>query len=170
MRKQYLEVGKIVSTSGIRGEVRVQPWCDSPEFLLDFPELYFADGTPVRVEKARVQKNISVLKLAGVDTVEAANALRGRVLYLDRDAVELEERTYFVQDLEGLTVVDADDVSMVYGTLEEVSQTGANDVYHIQTGDRVVLIPAIRDVIVETDLDAGIMRIRPLAGLFDDAD
>ena len=89
--KQYLEIGKIVSVFGLKGEIKVQPWCDSPELLCEFDTLYWKSGTPVKVERARVQKNIVVMKLEECDTVEAAQKLRGRVLYMDRNDVELEE-------------------------------------------------------------------------------
>lgn len=79
MKKQFLECGKIVTTHGIKGEVKVQPWCDSPDFLLDFETLFLRRGeTPLTVERARVQKNMVVLKIAGVDTPEAAAALRNQ--------------------------------------------------------------------------------------------
>ena len=111
-----------------------------------------------------------LLKLQGTDTLEAAQALRNQILYADRADMPLEEGEYFIQDLIGLTVVDAD-TGEEYGTLSDVSQTGANDVYHIsKPGESEKLIPAIRDVVVETDVDGGVMRIRPLKGLFDDAD
>ena len=169
MKKQFLEIGRIVSTSGIKGEVRVQPWSDTPDFLQNFDTLYFDEGeTPVELERARSQKGIAILKLAGVDDIDAANALRGRVLYVNRDDIRLGERTYFIQDLIGLTVVDADDSSLVYGELSEISPTGANDVYHVTKDGRTVLIPAIRQVVIETDIEGGVMRIRPLEGLFDD--
>ena len=171
MKKEFLEVGKIVSVVGLKGEVRVQPWCDSPDFLLRFATLYFNGGKdPVVVEKGRVQKNMAVLKLAGIDDVDKANALRGQVLWFRRADMELDERTFFVQELLGITVVDADDPTQVYGTLTEVSPTGANDVYHIEKDGKTVLIPAIRQVVIDTDIDLGVMRIRPMKGLFDDAD
>ncbi len=165
--KQYLEIGKIVSVFGLRGEVKVQPWCDSPDFLCGFDTLYYKSGTPVVVEHSRVQKNIVVMKLEGCDCVEAAQKLRGRVLYMDRDDVELEEGAFFVQDLIGLRVIDAVS-SEEYGELTEVSETGANDVYHIRRPDgKMYYIPAIPDVVKETDIEGGIMKIIPLAGLFD---
>lgn len=171
MKKQFLEIGKIVSTSGVKGEVRVQHWSDSPDFLQSFDTLYFDGGeTPVTVERARSQKNIVVLKLRGVDDIDAANALRGKVLYANRNDIELGESTYFVQDLLGLTVVDADNPALVYGKLTEISPTGANDVYHVTQNGRTVLVPAIRQVVIETDVDGGVMRIRPLEGLFTDED
>lgn len=157
----------MVGTHGIRGELRVQPWCDSPEVLASLKTLYFDEGrTPLRV-KSRPHKNVTLIQLEGVDTVQDAAALRGRILYLDRGDLKLPEGQYFIQDLIGLSVVDAD-TGETYGTLSEVSPTGANDVYHVDRGDGEVLIPAIADVVVDTDLDAGVMRIRPIKGLFDD--
>lgn len=171
VRKRFLETGKIVTTHGIAGEVRVYPWCDAPDFLLGFDTLYLDRGRqPVQVENARVHKNIVILKLAGVDTMDDALLLRNKILYIDRDDVELEEGEYFVQDLIGLAVLDAD-TGREYGTLTEVSQTGANDVYHIRRdGGPERLIPAIPDVVVQTDIDGGRMLIRPLKGLFEDED
>lgn len=172
MKKQFLEAGRIVTVHGIAGEVRVQAWCDSNEFLTQFDTLYFNRGQePVQVERARVHKNVVILKLAGIDDRNTAQTLRGRVLYLNRDDIELDEGTYFVQDLIGCRVVDFDDPQKEYGELTEVSQTGANDVYHIkEASGRVTLIPAIPDVIRETDVEAQLIRITPLKGLFDDED
>ena len=166
--KQYLEIGKIVNVHGLRGVVKVVPWCDEPEFLCEFDTLYLGKAQkPVNVTAARLQKGNVLLHLEGVDTVEAAEQLRNQVLYMDRDEVELEEGVYFIQDLIGLEVLDAD-TGKSYGKLSDVMQTGANDVYEIkdETG-KTVLIPAIPDVVQETDLDGGVMRIRPLEGLFD---
>lgn len=166
--KQYLEIGKIVNVHGLRGDVKVVPWCDAPEFLCEFDTLYLGKAQkPVTVTAARLQKGNVLLHLEGVDTAEAAEALRNQVLYMDRDEVELEEGVYFIQDLIGLEVLDAD-TGKSYGKLSDVMQTGANDVYEIrdETG-KTMLIPAIPDVVQETDLDGGIMRIRPLEGLFD---
>ena len=166
--KQYLEIGKIVNVHGLRGDVKVVPWCAEPEFLCEFDTLYLGKAQkPVNVTAARLQKGNVLLHLEGVDTVEAAEQLRNQVLYMDRDEVELEEGVYFIQDLIGLEVLDAD-TGKSYGKLSDVMQTGANDVYEIkdETG-KTVLIPAIPDVVQETDLDGGVMRIRPLEGLFD---
>ena len=165
--KQFLEIGKIVSVFGLKGEVKVQPWCDSPDFLTEFDTLYYKSGTPVIIERSRTQKNIVIMKIEGCDSVEDAQKLRNRVLYMDRNDVELEEGAYFVQDLIGLKVIDADS-GEEYGELTEVSETGANDVYHLRRPDgSMCYIPAIPDVVKETDLENGIMKITPLDGLFD---
>lgn len=108
-----------------------------------------------------------LLHLEGYDTPEQAETLRNQILYLNREDVELEEGTYFIQDLIGLDVVDADN-GTVYGTLKDVLQTGANDVYVVQAeGGKELLIPAIPDVIVETNIEEHCMKIRPLEGLLD---
>ncbi len=165
--KKLLEAGKIVSVFGIRGEVKVQPWCDSPQFLCSFDTLYYKSGTPVVVERSRVQKNMVVMKIKGTDTVEDAQKLRNRVLYINRDDVELDKGCYFVQDLIGLTVIESKN-GRVYGRISDVSETGANDVYHIKDDDgREYLIPAIPDVIDSVDIEGGVMKITALEGLFD---
>ncbi|MBQ7070062.1 MAG: 16S rRNA processing protein RimM [Ruminococcus sp.] len=165
--KKLLEVGKIVSVFGIKGEVKVQPWCDTPQFICDFDTLYYKSGTPVVVERSRVQKNMVIMKIKGTDIVEDAQKLRNRVLYINRDDVELDEGCYFVQDLIGLTVIESKD-GKVYGKISDVSETGANDVYHIKDDDgREYLIPAIPDVIDSVDIEGGVMKITALEGLFD---
>ena len=108
-----------------------------------------------------------LIKFKGIDTPESANFLRNNIVYIDRNDVELEEGTYFIQDLIGLKVTDAD-TNEEYGTVRDVFQTGANDVYEVTNGERTVLIPAIPDVIVNTDLENSVLTIRPLEGLFDE--
>ncbi len=168
-RKPFLEAGQIVGTHGVRGEVRVQPWCDSPEVFASLKTLYWdAAGTqPVRV-KSRVHKNLALAKIEGVDTVQDAALLRGRILYLDRRDLDLGDR-YFIQDLVGLAVVDAES-GTVYGELTDVSNNGANDIYHMRTPDgKEILIPVIPDIIRQVDIDGGRIAICPMKGLFDDA-
>lgn len=167
-QKPFLEVGEIVGTHGVRGELRVQPWCDSPEQFTAFKRLYWdAAGTkPVSV-KGRPHKNMALVRVEGVDTVEAAAALRGRLLYVNRRDLRLPPDRYLVQDLIGMRVVDADDGTL-YGELTDVSQTGANAVYHMRTDKGEVLIPAIPSVVISVDTKADILRLRPMKGLLDD--
>ena len=167
-QKPYLEAGQIVGTHGVRGEVRVHPWCDSPQQFATFKKLYWdKEGKqPVKV-KARPHKNIALAVLEGVDTVEAAQVLRGKMLYVDRRDLKLPKGHYLVQDLIGISVVDVDS-GVTYGTLTDVSQTGANAVYHMATDKGEVLIPAIPDVVVRIDLKKDTLYLRPMKGLLDD--
>ena len=171
MKKQFLEIGKIVNVHGLGGVVKVMPWCDSAEFLCEFETLYRGkDHTPMEIERASVQKNMALIKFSGIDTPEAANALRNTVLYMNRADVELDDDTYFIQDLQGMQVVDADD-GRTYGTLHDVLQTGANDVYEVQSpAGKMLLVPVIPEVVLKVDFETDTITIRPLKGLFDDAD
>ena len=167
MKKEYLEAGKIVTTHGIKGEVKIMPYCDSPELLCEFDRLFIGKShEEIIVERSRTFKNMVIAKLEGIDTPEAAEKLRNKLLYMHRSDLELDEDTYFIQDLIGLEVVDAD-TAQLYGTISDVMQTGANDVYVIKGSDREYLVPAIADVVVSTDIDGNLMKIRPLDGLFD---
>lgn len=169
--KQYLEIGKIVSTHGIRGELKVQPWCDSPEYFCELGTLYFDKGqTALKVTGARPHKGMVLLTLEGIGDLDAAAALRGRILYMNREDDPDGGEGYFLQDLIGLAVKDAD-TGEVYGKLTDVLETGANDVYALKNeAGKQLLVPAIPDVVLEIDIEAGQMLIRPLEGLFDDAD
>ncbi len=169
MKKQFLEIGKIVGTHGLKGEVRIDPWCDSAAFLCRFRRLYEADGTERAVVSAKVHKNIAIVLFDGICTVEEADRLRGRIVYMNRDDVRLPKGANFVQDLIGLRAEDADNGTF-FGTITDVLKTGANDVYQITKDGKDYLVPVIPDIVVEKDIDGGVVKIRPMKGLFDDED
>ncbi|MBR0142328.1 MAG: 16S rRNA processing protein RimM [Ruminococcus sp.] len=166
MKKEFLEAGKIVTTHGIRGEVKIMPYTDTPELLSEFDRLFIGkDKKEIIIERARVFKNMVIAKIQGVDTPEDAEKYRNKILFMHRDDLILDEDTYFIQDLIGMEVKDAD-TGVLYGKITDVMQTGANDVYVIQ-GEKEYLVPAIPDVVVSTDVDGNLMLIRPLEGLFE---
>ena len=166
-KSQYLEIGKITSVFGVKGEVKVMPWCDSPEFLTEFELLHWKSGTDVAVEHSRVHKGMVIMKLKGVDSVDEAQRLRNHVLYIDRKDVELDEDCVFIADMLGMQVFDSK-TDELYGKIVDFTETGANDIYHVKAPDgRLLLVPAIEDVIDEVDTDKGVMTITPLDGLFD---
>ncbi len=167
MKKQYIESGKIVGTHALKGEVRIEPWCDSAEFLCRFRRLYFADGTEVKVVSARAHKNIVIVHFDGINKVEQADLLRGKVVYINRDDVNLPKGTNFIQDLLGLKVLDAENGSE-YGEITDVLKTGANDVYQVTREGKDYLIPVIPDVVVEKNIDEGFVKIKLIEGIFDD--
>ena len=165
MKKEYLEAGKIVNTHGIKGEVKIMPYTDIPELLCEFDRL-FLDRKEIFIERSRVAKNMVIAKLEGVDTPEQAEKLRNKILYMHRDDLELDDDTYFIQDLIGIEVRDIE-TGVIYGKIVDVMQTGANDVYVIKGKDREYLVPAIADVVISTDIDKNEMTIKVLNGLFD---
>lgn len=170
MKKKFLEVGKIVGTHGIRGELRVEPWCDTPEFLAGFKTLYYNEGAEKIKVKSRPHKHMVLMKIDGVDSIEAAELLRGRVLYIDRSSVKLPEGRNFIQDLIGCRVLDADS-GADYGEIVDVFKTGANDVYAVRAKDgSEYLVPVIDGVVIEKNVDDGVVLVRPIKGLFDDED
>ncbi len=170
MLKQYLEVGRIVGTHGVQGEMRVECWADSPAFLRQFRTLYLDGGREALSVTCRPHKNIALMKVKGVTSIEAADLMRGKVLYIDRGDVKLGEGECFIQDLIGLKITDAD-TGHVYGTVKDVLKTGSNDVYEMLGGDeKLYYIPVIPDIIVRRDFDEGAVYIHPMKGLFDDED
>ena len=144
MKQQYLDAGQIVSTHGIRGEVKVLPWADGPEFLTLFDRVYLK-GREYVLESARVQKTCVLLKLQGVDTVEAAQTLRDTVVQVDREDVELEEGTYFIADLIGLRVLEGE---REIGVIREILTMPGNDVYVVQ-GEHTYMIPAVKEFLLD---------------------
>lgn len=168
--KQFLETAKIVATHGVRGEVRCQYFCDSAEFLCEFDELYLdkKGEKPVEIMRAYPHKNVVIMKIDGIDTVEDAQKLIGKTLYMNRDDVELDEDVYFIQDIIGLVVKDIDS-GEVYGKISDVYQNGATDVYSIKKENGTELMfPCIDEVVKKIDIEAGEMLIKPLEGLFDE--
>ena len=168
--KKYLETGKIVGTHGIKGELRVECWCDSPDFLNKKKKVYLQEGKQCLEVRSRVHKHIAIMKVKGIDTIEEAERLRNKVLYMDRNDVQLEEGAYFIQDLIGMEVYDVDNGTL-YGKVTDVMQTGANDVYQITADDgKNYLIPVIDEVVITISVDEEKIFIRPLKGIFDDED
>jgi len=163
MKNRFLEAGQIVNTHGVRGEVKIVPWCDSPEFLCQFSTLYL-DGRPIEVRAARVHKGNVLASLAGVDSVEAAMALKGKVLHIDRTGVTLPEGRHFLADLIGLRVLDADGGGEL-GTVTEVLTPPAHEVYVVRGPGREYLIPAVDEFLVETNVEDGYLRVKLIEGM-----
>lgn len=165
---EIIETGKIVGTHGVKGELKLQSWADNPGVLFELDHFYI-DGKIFRINSIRQQKNILLLKLDGIDNLTKAELMRNKIVFVERSFFHFEEGTYFIKDLLGVEVFDADKENVCYGKITDVMATGANDVYEI-TDDAGVkrLIPAIKDVILSTDITEKKMVIRPLLGLFDE--
>ena len=151
--------------------MRIEHWSDSPEFLCAFKKLYLDENGQSFIEvKSRPHKNIALAKIKGVDTIESAEKFRGKIVYINHDDIVLDEGVYFVQDLIGLEVKDADS-GVVYGEITDVLRTGANDVYEITDSEnKKYFAPVIDEVVEEINVDGGFVLIRPMKGIFDDED
>ena len=158
---EFLDCGQIVNTHGIHGEVRIVPWADSPEFLRGFSTLY-TDGTPIRVTSSRVHKGSVIAKLDGVDTVEQAMLLKGRTVQIRRTDAKLPEGSFFLADIIGLDVVDESGQKL--GVLREVLSPSIQQVYVVD-GEREIMIPAVPEFILETNIAGGYIKVRLIEGM-----
>ena len=163
--KQYLEVGKVTNVHGLMGEVKVQPWADSPEFLCQFKTLYVDEAHfPMTVQRARVHKNMVIIKFEGPTDVPSALSLRNAILYIDRSDVDLPEGAFFLADIYGLEVRDAAS-GEVLGEIADVLTLPANNVYVVRGGARELMIPAVPQFIAETNVEGGYLRVNLMEGL-----
>ena len=163
--KQYLEVGKVTNVHGLMGEVKVQPWADSPEFLCQFKTLYVDEAHfPMTVQRARVHKKMVIIKFDGPTDVPSALSLRNAILYIDRSDVDLPEGAFFLADIYGLEVRDAA-TGETLGRLEEVLEYPAHKIYAVRGGAAEYLVPAVDAFVASVDLEAGTMDIHVWEGL-----
>lgn len=167
--KNYLEIGKIVSTHGLNGELKIYPWCDPLSFICNFKNIYLDQFGEKKLEvlKCRIQKNVGVIKFKNIKTIEEASKYLGKIIYINRNDARLDKNEFFIQDIIGLNVFDFD-TNKFYGKVNDIFKTGANDVYEIIDNNKKYLLPAIKEVIIETNIEDNILRIRPLKGIFDD--
>jgi len=174
-RRGHVVLGRVTAPHGIRGELRVVPTTDFPERLsrLRHALMISGGGAPVRVTvvRARSHKRFVLLKIEGCDSLEAAERFRGCELAVPRsEAAPLPEGSYYVFDIVGLEARTEGGTPL--GRVSEVLHTPANDVYVVSDdeglrGGRELLIPAIREVVVDIDLEGGTLTIRPLPGMLD---
>ena len=165
----YFEIGKIINTVGIKGEIKVYPTTEDPKRfkLLKEIEMILPDGSRSckPLQNVRFHKNLVILKLEGVEEPNAANALRGGVIVVDRkNALPLDEDEYYIPDLIGMSVTTDEGLNL--GILTDVLVTGANDVYVVKLpSGKEVLIPAIKHCIIQVDVEAKKMLVHLLEGL-----
>ena len=169
MKKEFLEAGKIVGTHGVAGMVRIQSWCDSNEFFCKFKKLFLNENGAgkIIVFSSKPHGNVVIAKIEGYDSIDAAETLRNKVVYVNRNQMNLEKGAYLIQDLIGCSVFDIDSGAFL-GKISDVSKTGANDVWHIENDGREYLIPKIDDIVKLVDIDNEKIMIKPIKGIFDD--
>ena len=161
MRLEFIEAGEIVTTHGVRGEVKVLCWLDDPEMLCEFDRCRIA-GKDYTMDQVRVQKTCNLVKLKGIDTMEAAQAMRGKVIELYRE--DIDEEVIFAAELIGMEVYCED---KLIGKIKEVLDYPGNSVYVVK-GEFEYMIPAVKHFVLNTDMDANRMDVKLIEGMRSD--
>lgn len=168
MKKEYLECGKVCSAHGVHGALKVEHWCDSPKVLASQKRVFFLerDGVYKELEvlSASQGPRFVILTLRGIDSREAAQAEKNRILYLNRADIPLKKGTVLIADMIGLPVIDID-TGRVYGELSEVNDGVQGKLYTVKTDSDDVILPGVGDFIKEIDTERG-MFVRVIPGFF----
>lgn len=160
-KQQYIEAGRIVNTHGVNGEVKIEVWLDSPQFMKKCGRI-FVGGNPVRILSGREHKGFLLARLEGVDDVNAAMCLKGKNVFIDRSDAKLPRGAFFLQDIIGASVVD--EQGRKVGTLAEIMETPASMIYVVR-GEAEHLIPAVPEFILNTDAEAGVITVHMIEGM-----
>ena len=161
MKLQFIEAGEIVTTHGVKGEVKVLPWLDSPEDLCDFDRCRIA-GVEYTIEACRVQKTCNLVKLSGIDTMEDAQAMRGKVIELYRE--DIDDEVIFAAELIDMEVFcDGEKI----GVIQDVLDYPGNSVYVVK-GQYEYMIPAVKQFILSTDMESNQMQVKLIEGMRSD--
>ena len=160
-KQQYIEAGRIVNTHGVAGEVKIEVWLDSPQFMKKCGRI-FVDGAPLKIISAREHKGFLLAHLEGVDDVNAAMRLKGREVRIDRGDAKLPRGAYFLQDIIGAAVVD--EAGGAVGTLAEIMETPASRIYIVRR-EREHMIPAVPEFIRSVDAERGVITVHLIEGM-----
>ena len=161
MKLDFIEAGEIVTTHGVRGEVKVLCWLDAPEMLCEFDRCRI-NGKEYTMEQVRVQKTCNLVKLSGIDTMEAAQAMRGKTIELYRE--DIDDEVIFAAELVGVEVyADGEKI----GKITEVLDYPGNSVYVVK-GQYEYMIPAVKQFILHTDMEKNEMQVKLIEGMRSD--
>lgn len=168
MKKEYLECGKVCSAHGVRGVLKIEPWCDEPKVLAKQKRIFFEEKGGEYVGKKVISASVStkfvLMNIEGIDTREAAQGEKNRILYLHRSDIPVKKGAHLIADMLGLPVINID-TGKVYGTLSEVNDGVASRLYTVSTAHGDVLLPDVPEFIKEIDTERGIF-IRTIPGFF----
>lgn len=170
--KKYLEIGEIVSTHGIAGEMKVYPWANSADELKKVKTVFLDENgeRPMKVVSTRTHKSMLLLSVEGVDSVELARRYIGKTLWADRKEIKLEKGAHFIVDLIGLEVRDSRDGSHI-GVVSDITNTGTQDIYHVRKDNgEIRMVPGVEAFIKEIEIEKGYVSIEPIRGLLEDED
>ena len=166
--EKYLEIGKILNTHGVRGVVKIDPWCDKPSVLSSQKVVYLKTKTgfsPLNIVHASPAGTLVLASFEGIASIEEAAQLKNTVIYAERESIPVPEGSHFIVDLIGLDVINADS-GKLYGRVANVI-SGANDIYEIDTPSGKSYLPAVAEFVDRIDLEKGIF-VRPIKGIFDE--
>lgn len=168
--EKYLECGKIINTHGVKGAVKIESWCDTPEVLCSLKTMYYKkkdEYLPLEVIKASVHKGCALVYFEGVDSMEKSQLLKNRIIYADRDDIDIGDDRVFVADIIGLDVYD-EATGKKLGVLSDLIESPASDLFSVKTENGEVLVPAVNEFIGHID-DSGVY-LCPIQGMFDEAE
>jgi len=171
MRLEYLELGQIVSTHGVRGEIKVNAWVDNADFFKGIKTVYLGKNgsDPIGLKSYRPHKNQILMTLEGIDDVDKAALLKNKIIYMKRSDAKLPKGKNFVAELIDCKVIDAD-TGREYGTVKDIFNSGATDIYTVVKDGKEYLMPDIPGLVCGSDVDAGVIKVRPIKGIFDEAE
>lgn len=167
-KSQFLECGKIINTHGVRGGLKLESWCDTPKDLASLKKVFLKNGEEYqcyKVKKASVFKQFVLFELDGINDIDSAMKLKNTIIFADRDDISIDEDAFFLADIIGLPVFDVSNGEKI-GTLSDVLNLGASDLYEIKTSNGKKLIPAVDEFIKEIDLEKGIF-VSLIEGMLD---
>lgn len=167
-KSQFLECGKIINTHGVKGGIKLESWCDTPADLASLKKVFLKEGAEYKVykvKKSSVFKQFVLFELDGVNNIDLAMTLKGRIVFADRDDIAIDEDAFFIADIIGLDVIDLESGEKI-GTLSDVLNLGASDLYEINTKNGKKLIPAVPEFIKEVDVEKGIF-VSLIEGMLD---
>lgn len=160
-KSRYIEAGRICNAHGVTGEVKIEVWLDSPQFMKKCGRI-FIEGREFKISSAKTHKGFLIARLEGIDDVNAAMSLKARTAYILRSDAKLPQGGYFIQDIIGARVQD--EQGREIGRLTEVLERPASNIYVVQ-GEEEHLIPAVPKFIMSTDFEAGIITVRLIEGM-----
>lgn len=169
-KKPYIELGKITTTHGINGFLKIDGWCDDLKIFNNLKKIYLDSygKENLDIDKIKLNKTYALIKFRDIDTINEAQKYKDGIIYIKREDLKLKKGEILIQDLIGVEVYDYLKQDIFYGKIKEVIKTGANDVYVISKGnEKEKLIPVIEDVIKNKDLENGKIYINVIEGLFD---
>lgn len=167
-KSKYIECAKVINTHGCHGAVKLESWCNTPEELSRLKRVYTNKNggySEIKIKKASVFKQFVIAELSEIDDMDTAMTLKNTVLYADRADFKLKKGEYFIADLIGVNVIDAEN-GKIYGTLAEITNRGASDIYVVNTEAGEKLVPAVDEFIVKVDVENGIY-VKTIPGLLD---